>query len=268
MEHLISFLFGAAIREFYAWIPRICDRLIDRAVRKLPSILQSGCRNDWIAEQKDYPNSIMKIITALSHIYGANEIVRDYFEGRIEDARYAVGQAAAQHTSILGLTRKMARDLEQSRQRLKTFHYEFSANSVLSRSGECATPLQHNASESLQKFTGAIVATLDRASTLTQKSVESAQVRLDDLKGSMERAAIALQQAENQFRNGSGSHEEIDALLDAASIEIAAVNKGFEDDKWGDDTASAQADDIRQLAMASLKKMHCLISGLDKTNRE
>jgi hypothetical protein len=161
----------------------------------------------------------------------------------------------------------MTCDLEQSRQRLKNFHNEFSANAVLSRPGECPTPLQQNTSKSLQKFTDAIVAVLDRASTLAQKSVDSAQGRLDGLKGSMERASMVLQQAENQFRNGSGSHQEIDALLDAASFEIAAVSRSFEDDNWGDDTAMAQADDIRRSAMASLQKMHSLISALGKTKQ-
>ena len=57
MELVISVVIGLLIVEVYAWLPKISEWLIERAVQRLRSEDQDRCREEWKAGLDAFPNT-------------------------------------------------------------------------------------------------------------------------------------------------------------------------------------------------------------------
>ena len=94
MELIITIVLGVAIsvvasvitNEAYAWMPKICEWLLDRAVRRLPGDLQARYREEWQAHLHDLPNSVTK----LTHALGCLSCARARDELSLSNVRYIV----------------------------------------------------------------------------------------------------------------------------------------------------------------------------------
>ena len=85
MELVISVVVGVLLVEAYAWLPKISEWLIERAVRRLPVETQERCREEWKADSHSLPNSGVKLLHALSLSCAANQINIDILEAKFDE---------------------------------------------------------------------------------------------------------------------------------------------------------------------------------------
>lgn len=87
MELVIAIVVGVLVSEAYAWLPKILDWLIERAVSRLPTSDQERCREEWNANLDALPNTIVKFVHALSFGYAraADKISNDFFEAKFNE---------------------------------------------------------------------------------------------------------------------------------------------------------------------------------------
>jgi hypothetical protein len=69
-----AFVAKLFVSEFEAWSPRIIERLIVRAVSRLPSELQERLNEEWRAFIADTPGQIMKVLRAHGLTNGAKKL--------------------------------------------------------------------------------------------------------------------------------------------------------------------------------------------------
>ena len=75
MEFLVSILGAIMLAELYVWLPRLCDILLERAVRSLPEEERARWREEWRADQAAMPNSIWRFFNAVGYNWAAFKIV-------------------------------------------------------------------------------------------------------------------------------------------------------------------------------------------------
>lgn len=64
MNFLYGLVTGVLIREIIAWLPRLSDWLINRALRRVPEAEREENRARWFAEQKALPDAAL---TRIAH---------------------------------------------------------------------------------------------------------------------------------------------------------------------------------------------------------
>lgn len=85
MELVISIVIGILIVEAYAWMPKISGWLIEREVRRLRREDQNRCREEWRAGLDALPNSVAKLIHALSYLGAAHRINGDFYKSKLDE---------------------------------------------------------------------------------------------------------------------------------------------------------------------------------------
>src|SRR5262245_24421685 len=98
MDLLISTLISLLVREGYAWLPKVSQWLIERAVRRLPVDLQERWREEWKADSDALPNSGVKLAHALGLRRAANRI-----KVGTENAKLEASKRATARLSDLGI---------------------------------------------------------------------------------------------------------------------------------------------------------------------
>ena len=74
MELVISIVIGILIVEGYAWLPTISQWLVNLTVRQLPAEHQERCREEWTANLNALPNTLVRLVHALSLNYRGTAI--------------------------------------------------------------------------------------------------------------------------------------------------------------------------------------------------
>jgi hypothetical protein len=100
MELLISIVVAAGAIEVYAWLPIICQRLVEFAVSGLPTEDQERCREEWTANLEALPNSALRISHALSFILAARRIAADFWEMTFDELDGFVVDIAATRQDV------------------------------------------------------------------------------------------------------------------------------------------------------------------------
>jgi len=62
---IVSIVASGLVCELYAWLPALSNKLLDWAVRRLPSCLQQRYREEWQAHLDGTPNSLWRMVAAL-----------------------------------------------------------------------------------------------------------------------------------------------------------------------------------------------------------
>jgi hypothetical protein len=103
MELVISLLIGVLLVELYAWLPTISEWFVELAIRHLHAEDQERFREEWKANLNDFPNTIVKLVHALSYSLAAVKVNKDWCEAQLTEIE--------QH--LMGLSEKHRRNLEQ-----------------------------------------------------------------------------------------------------------------------------------------------------------
>lgn len=113
MELAISIVVGVLLIEVYAWLPKISEWLIDRAVFKLLPEDQARCREEWKAGLEALPNSGAKLLHAFSFSFAVRTINAASMEANLEQIGHELEVLSGQHVrtqqQMLTLIMKFAR---------------------------------------------------------------------------------------------------------------------------------------------------------------
>jgi hypothetical protein len=86
MELVISIvvaIFVAVLTtETYAWLPKISKLILDLAVRRLDPKDQERYLTEWNANLEDLPNTLLKLVHAISHYVAADRIKVEILDAR------------------------------------------------------------------------------------------------------------------------------------------------------------------------------------------
>jgi hypothetical protein len=85
MELVISIGVGVVLIELYAWLPAITNWLLERAVRRLRPEVQEHWREDWRANLDTFPNTLVKLLHAVSYVHGASTINADFADALFDE---------------------------------------------------------------------------------------------------------------------------------------------------------------------------------------
>jgi hypothetical protein len=109
MELVISIVIGIPIVEAYAWMPKISGWLIEREVQRLRREDQNRCREEWRAGLDALPNSVPKLIHALSYLGAAHRINGDFFENKLTEIDALMEECVHKHSGwvvLFGASKK------------------------------------------------------------------------------------------------------------------------------------------------------------------
>jgi hypothetical protein len=102
MELLISIALGVLLVEAYAWVPQISEWLIERFVSQLLAKEdQARCREEWKASLDALPNSLAKLLHALSFVFAPERINADSVEAKLERIGHQLEALSQKHSCTL-----------------------------------------------------------------------------------------------------------------------------------------------------------------------
>jgi hypothetical protein len=85
MELIASILVAVIVVELYVWLPKISEWLLEFAVRQLRAEDQERCLEEWKAQLDDLPNTIVRLVHALSFTAAARQINADFCEDKLDE---------------------------------------------------------------------------------------------------------------------------------------------------------------------------------------
>lgn len=115
MDLLIAILIGLATIEVYAWLPKASGWLLNLAIRSLPDEERERCQEEWTAALEALPNTLAKLLHAVSFVVAACTIRSD---ARDEECHLSLIEVVSSHSE---LGKKMAA-LSASLDRLPACH--------------------------------------------------------------------------------------------------------------------------------------------------
>jgi hypothetical protein len=126
MELLISIVIGILIVEVYAWLPKLSHWLIDRAVQRLRKEDQDRCREEWNAGLNALPNTVVKLVHALSYIGAAHRINTDCFESKLTEIDALIKEVDDENSRSAATCAQQSRNSTQH----KNAYYSFWINTA------------------------------------------------------------------------------------------------------------------------------------------
>jgi hypothetical protein len=110
MELVISVVIVILVVEAYAWLPKISEWLIERAVQRLRSEDQDRCREEWKAGLDALPNTVIQLVHALSYLGAANRINADFFENKLAEINALTEECVYEHSREVAIFGAEERD--------------------------------------------------------------------------------------------------------------------------------------------------------------
>ena len=109
--------------EFQDWTPKATDRLVERAVRRLPEDKQERFREEWAAHLEDTPGEVWKWRVAVGYLFAARRMAprsvlfptlrlrAEALDARVRELMYGgtdLGRAKALLSAYAALLREVA----------------------------------------------------------------------------------------------------------------------------------------------------------------
>jgi hypothetical protein len=85
VELVASVVLAVIVVELYAWLPRISEWLLELAVRQLRAEDRERCREEWKAQLDNLPNTVVRLVHALSLTAAATQINMDFCEDKLDE---------------------------------------------------------------------------------------------------------------------------------------------------------------------------------------
>jgi hypothetical protein len=83
MELTISLLVGVVLMEAYAWLPRLSDIMCEFAVQQVRATERNRCREEWNTDLRALPNTLVRLLHAISYLRAASEMNHDYLKEQL-----------------------------------------------------------------------------------------------------------------------------------------------------------------------------------------
>ena len=172
--------------------------IIERAVQRLRSEDQDRCREEWKAGLDALPNTVIKLVHALSYLGAARRINADFFQNKLTEIDALIEECGHKHSGLVVLVRSwketLARisrqklDLQLSRQELGLAFSGLKARVMEVPNEEVASSFQkavttfETAAETFDKL-AASASPFDLQAALLIESFDRLTERLNHLKG-------------------------------------------------------------------------------------
>jgi hypothetical protein len=229
MELVISVIVGILIVEAYVWLPKISEWLIERAVQRLRSEDQDRCREEWKAGLDALPNTVIKLVHALSYLGAARRINADFFENKLTEIGALIEECGHKHSGwavsfgawkeTLGILHQLKLDIQLSRQELdlqlsglKARVMEVRNDEVVSSLQKTVTTLETVAETTFEKVAASTSAIGLQAALLTV-SVDKSIERLNHVEG------LILRTSEKR--------DQVTALLGQRDVSPGAITESW-----------------------------------------
>jgi hypothetical protein len=250
MELVISIVIGILIVEAYAWLPKISEWLIERAVQRLRSEDQDRCREEWKAGLDALPNTVIKLVHALSYLGAAKRINADFFENKLTEINALIEECGRKQSGLVVSFCAAKEKLGKSRQELD-----------LSLSGLKAQMMEVPNKVVASSFAGAVkvedtcASGIGRSVVLLAVCVDRSTERLNHVKGLILRASEKRDQVTALLGRRGVSPDMLDTLLAELASDLHTVKNIFEDDKWGDDDSFKEATRIAAAIVGAVRSV-------------
>jgi hypothetical protein len=84
---VVSIAVGVMLVEFYAWLPHLSQKLLERAVRRVCAEDRERWREEWSADLNALPNTLVKLFYAVTNFSGSavEKINADLLEAKCDE---------------------------------------------------------------------------------------------------------------------------------------------------------------------------------------
>jgi hypothetical protein len=263
VELMISVVIGILIVEAYAWLPKLSEWLIDRAVQPLRSEDQNRCREEWMAGLAALPNTLIRLVHALSYIGAAHKINAECFERRITAIDALIEECDQKHSSIVGQMRTAKETLGNSqtklRQKLNAQLIDLKSHvKEAPKKGEEITAVLQNAVTAFEKLADTYVNVGDRSTQLLTTCVDRITDRLNHVQGLLLRAVEKRNQLTTLLGRRDVSPDMLESLLVELTGDLKTIKTIFADDNWGDDASFREHERISAAIKVSFEGLSAL----------
>jgi hypothetical protein len=237
MELLISIIVGLLVMEVYSWLPSLCDKLVEQAVRRVRPKDQDRCREEWSAGLVELPNTLYRLVHAVSIAVEASRLREDSFEFDRLNFSAQLQDIAQQHAEAFRVLADHKADLE-------SLTFEQFDELV----GEVKSVAEIGATKGLDFGKLVAVTEAHRRNSVSayRKAVE---LRLTDLEHCLGRLSEMSELIDRMTANLNALNvkgksltiSERDALLIRVDRDLLNAKTMFADSCWGDDETFAEA---------------------------
>ena len=196
VEVAISLVLAVLLVEAYAWLPKISDWLVERAVsRLLAEEDQARCREEWKASLDALPNSVVKLRHALSFCFAPQKINANSMQAKLEQLGYQLEALSDKHSCNLQGMRALNRAVEQRQVSQKSLERKVDETVAYFKTIDPAShvvghapnseyvrnfvDLFNDTAKSFDRFGRVLVSAVNRLSNLTDSRIERVSARIE-----------------------------------------------------------------------------------------
>lgn len=245
MELVISVVVGILIVEAYVWLPKISDWLIERAVQRLRSEDQDRCREEWLAGLDALPNTVIKLVHALSYLGAARRINSDFYENKLYEINALIKECGYKYSGLVVCVRASKEKFDKSQNKLDSSGLK--AHEMLLPHAELRT--------SLESLADTFYHGIDRVNDFMTVCVDRVAERLNHVNDLLLRASKKRDQVIELLGRRDVSPELVDTLLAELASDLHTVKYIFEDDKWGDDDSLRAAERLTSALVGGMRSV-------------
>jgi hypothetical protein len=184
VELLITIVIGLGLMEFYAWLPRACEWLVEFAVSLLPPEERERWRAEFQSSQNAFPQTSLRLLHALSLCWGTARMsyclaladLEDEFEGNY--AQFI--KAHSTHCALLSNVDKCATMIDLWRRNYPTQMSSLTAT-AFDLSAQTSRPPVAALGSSLRHFVETLGNAHDRATGIFAEQIGARSKQLAEI---------------------------------------------------------------------------------------
>jgi hypothetical protein len=244
MELVISIVIGILMVEAYAWLPKLSEWLIDKAVQPLRNEDRDRCREEWEAGLEALPNTLIRLVHALSYVGAAHRINTEVSESKLVELDALIEECIKKRSGNAVVLTTMKERLDKYKSQ-SNFHQKFDTQLLELKTHIARAP--NKSEEDTLVYQQAVTALEEWLNTLTMafgRSTELLIVRVDRINerlNHVHRLILKVSEKRDQLTSLLGrrdvSTDMFDALIGELTNDLQIVQAIFADDSWGDDNS-------------------------------
>jgi hypothetical protein len=182
MELVTALLLPILLVELYTWLPAISEWVLEFNVRRLCVENREQFREEWKANLDAFPNTIVKLIHALSYTVAASKINKELFDDNLATIGQKLQQISDTHRIDICDFQNLKSNTLKTNQIINDF--ELSLREKVAALGTTPTPcpeLRDQAQDSFEKLGHAYLGAFNRATTLLNTMLAKHNAKLDEV---------------------------------------------------------------------------------------
>jgi hypothetical protein len=230
--------------EAYAWLPKLSNWLLERFLCQVHPEDQERCWEEWNAQLDALPNSVAKIVHALSYCGAAKRINADVFQAKCDEIDEQLKDAADQHRVNMEqlhacVLKRPPRDYLENAVQDALSKVQASAN------GHPNALQVQSALSAIEKFAHTLVRANNRARDLLDVQLDGLISRFDHVGRLIQMASRKRNDANELLRKGDLSSGTLENVLSCISVDLNKIRNLSEGEVfWADDDSRKEHERI------------------------